>query len=79
MIIDRSDMIINLCEMKYTQSEYILSANDERDLRQKITVFYDETKSRKTVHTVLITTFGLSKNEYSGMIQNVITLNDLFK
>ena len=31
-----------------------------------------------SVHNTLITTFGLVRNEYSGVFTNIITLNDLF-
>ena len=35
---------------------------------------------RKTaIHTTLITTFGLTYNEYSGVFQKVVTIEDLFK
>ena len=33
---------------------------------------------RIAVHSTLITTFGLKKNEYSNAFNNVITLDDLF-
>ena len=31
-----------------------------------------------TVRSALITTYGLTQNEYSGVFTNVITLDDLF-
>ena len=34
---------------------------------------------REIVHSIFITTFGLHKNEYSGIFTNVITLDDLFE
>ena len=33
---------------------------------------------RHTVSPVLVTTFGLDYNEYSGFFQNVVTMEDLF-
>ncbi|MGM9720148.1 MAG: hypothetical protein ACI3YP_05560 [Prevotella sp.] len=44
-----------------------------------MSVFREETKCRKTLHLALVTTFGLLFNEYSGNIQKVITMEDLFK
>lgn len=31
-----------------------------------------------SVHSTLVTTFGLTDNEYSGAFPNVVTLDDLF-
>lgn len=33
---------------------------------------------RKSIHSTLITTYGLTQNEYSGDFQQVITLDALF-
>ena len=33
---------------------------------------------RAIVHNVLVTTEGLTYNEYSGVFQNVVTIDDLF-
>lgn len=33
---------------------------------------------KMTVRSTLITTYGLTQNEYSGVFTNVITLDDLF-
>lgn len=32
-----------------------------------------------TVRNTLITTFGATKNAYSGIFSNVVTLDDLFR
>ena len=37
-----------------------------------------EVNKKTVVRSTLITTFGLKKNEYSGVFTNVITLKDLF-
>ena len=38
----------------------------------------EETKTRKAVQAILITTYGLKQNEYSDIVQSVVTMNDLF-
>ena len=38
-----------------------------------------ETKTRKAVHLLMLTTYGLAKNKYSGIVQKEIMLDDLFK
>ena len=79
MLIDRADNIINICEMKFSEDEYTITSSYDKQLRHKMSVFREETKCRKTLHLTLVTTFGLLFNEYSGNIQKVITMEDLFK
>ena len=33
---------------------------------------------KMSIHSTLITTFGLVRNEYSGAFTNVVTMDDLF-
>ena len=78
LLIDRKDQVINLCEMKYSLSEYVIDAEYERKLRNKKSVFIDTTNTRKAVHLTMVTTFGIKANAHSGIVQNEITLEDLF-
>ena len=78
LLIDRKDQVINLCEMKYSLSEYAIDAEYEQKLRNKKSVFIDTTNTRKAVHLTMVTTFGIKANAHSGIVQNEITLDDLF-
>jgi AAA+ ATPase superfamily predicted ATPase len=78
LLIDRKDGVINICEMKFANTPYIISKTYEENLRNKIAVFVYESKTRKAIHLTLITTFGIVKNKHSGIVQNEIRLNDLF-
>ena len=40
--------------------------------------FRKATKTRCALHPILVTTVGLKENSYSGIIQAVITADDLF-
>ena len=79
LLIDRKDDIINLCEMKYSKSEYNVSSRAEAQLRNKIAVFESETRTRKAVHLTMVTTYGITKNSHVGHIQSEVVLDDLFK
>jgi uncharacterized protein len=48
------------------------------ELRNKISVFKEETSTRKAVLLTIITTFGLKSNSYSALVQNSLTMDDLF-
>ena len=78
MLIDRADRVVNVCEMKYSTDDYTIDKKYDAELRRKLDVFANETKCRKALHTTLVTTYGLAKNEYSGRIQNVVTMDSLF-
>lgn len=78
LLIDRKDQVINLCEMKYSLSEYAIDAEYEQKLRNKKSAFINATNTRKAVHLTMVTTFGIKANAHSGIVQNEITLDDLF-
>ncbi|MCL1895507.1 MAG: AAA family ATPase [Clostridiales bacterium] len=78
LVLDRGDRIINLCEMKFTSDTYTIDKEYSRRLREKRTAFMEETGTRKAAHTTLLTTFGLSRNEYSAEILFSLTMDDLF-
>ncbi len=78
LLIDRNDNVINLCEMKYAGAPFVIDKKYDMALRNKRAAFVAETKTRKTIHLTMATTFGLRRNEYSGSIQSEITAEDLF-
>ena len=77
-IIDRNDNIINLCEMKYSMNEFVITKTYDENLRNKRCVFIEETKTKKTVHITMISTYGIKHNEYWNNIQSEVVLDDLF-
>lgn len=78
MIIERADHIINLCEIKYTQSEYIITSEEDSKVRNRTASFVNETKTRSGVLPTWITPYGLSPNKYSANVQYQVTADDLF-
>lgn len=78
MVIDRADNIINICEMKFSDDDFTITAAYDKNLRNKISTFKEETQTRKALHLTLVTTYGLKFNEYAGRIQSCITMDDLF-
>jgi hypothetical protein len=78
LVIERGDKVINLCEMKYASSEYIIDKTTDLNLRNKRSAFIEETRTRKAAHTTMITTYGLRKNQYQAGIPFEIILDDMF-
>ncbi len=80
LLIDRNDQIINLLEIKFYKDEMVLSKSDAAQFKEKLTIFQRTTKTKKHLFLSLITTFGIAPNQYSiGLIDQVLTLDDLFK
>lgn len=78
LLIDRSDGIIDICEMKYSKAAFSISEDYASDLAQRKCTFRDVTNTQRAIHTVFVTTFGLVQNAHSGDVQNEVTLDDLF-
>ncbi len=73
------DGVVNLCEIKFTQSEYIISKVYNADLRKKRSVFEHVTKTKKSVVTTFITTYPAIQNKYYlDEIYSEVTMDDLF-
>lgn len=79
LVIDRRDHVINLCEIKYSQDEYTVTKEYEANLRKKMQVFKEATATKKTIQFMMITTYGVKRNEYSSLIRSQVVLDDLFK
>ena len=78
MLIDRKDNIVNMCEMKFYNEEFCVSKSYHATLVHRQNMLSSVLPRRKAIHNTLITTYGLSYNEYSGDFQQVITMDDLF-
>lgn len=78
IVIDRADGNINICECKYSQGDYSLTKTECQKLQNRAEAFRNETKCKKGIQTIVITTFGLSRNEYADIAQRVVTLDELF-
>ncbi len=80
LLLDRKDMVINLCEMKYSESEFMIDKSYAAALENKRDVFKRQTKTKKSIFLTFVTTFGIKDNEYARrLIQNSITMDALFK
>lgn len=79
MVISRRDKVINICEMKYSTSEFAITKKYAGELQQKVETFREITKTRHALHLTMITPDGLKTNSYSYIPTNTITLFDLMK
>jgi len=78
LIIERNDNVVNLCEIKYVSGLYSVDKEEDLKLRTRVGCVVSQVRKRQNVQLTLITTYGLNYNKYSNIIQNVITMDDLF-
>ena len=78
LIINRRDQVVSLCEIKYSLNEFEIDKTYDANLRNKISTFSKVTKCKKSIQLVLITTYGVKRNKYSGIIGQQVLLDDLF-
>ena len=79
LLIVRKDQVINVCEMKYSESDYVPDLSFDKSMRRKITDLQKATKTKYAIHSTLVTTYDVEENAYYGNIQSIVTGEDLFR
>ena len=74
----RVDGFIDLCEMKHSTNIFTIDRDYATNLQNKIEAYHDLSKDKRTLHLVMVTTNGVAHNNYYNMIQNEVTMDDLF-
>ena len=75
---ERTDYI---CEIKFCENNYTFTADYQHNMLNKLDAFINSKhhKPSHSVQIVLVTTMGLTKNEYSSSINQVINFDGLFR
>jgi hypothetical protein len=63
---------------KFSTRPYTIDKQYAETLQNRQWIFEQETKTRKSCQQVMLTTYGLAKNQYSSIIQRELTMEDLF-
>jgi AAA+ ATPase superfamily predicted ATPase len=80
VMIDRKDGMINLCEVKFSNKEFVITKEYAAKLRQKSSIFESVTQTKKTVIQTLISTYAAMQNvHYLENIQSEVCMDDLFE
>ena len=79
LVIDRADNVINICEIKFSELPYTITKKYATELRQKLATFKQSTKQRKTLFLTMITTFGVTENQYrNSLVHQSLDMDVLF-
>lgn len=78
LLIVRRDRTINLCEMKYSDSEYEITSRYAKELRERKATFRNVTKTRNALHQTLVAPYGVKQNANAQVADQVVNLEHLF-
>ena len=79
LLIDRRDHVINLCEMKFSMKAFTIEKEYADNLRKKMSLFAELTKTNKALWLTFITTYGLVQNTHAqSLVHQSITMDALF-
>jgi AAA+ ATPase superfamily predicted ATPase len=79
LLLKRNDNIIDVCECKFYAEDFAATEADFKKANSRCSEMYKYVPKKFSPQSILITTFGLTRNEYSSAYQNVVTLDDLFE
>jgi uncharacterized protein len=80
LLIDRNDHAINIFEIKYYQTPFVLTKEDAENARLKMAIFKSATETTKQLFFTLLTSFPHVANEHSlGVVDRALDMNCLFE
>lgn len=78
LILERADRVVNLCEMKFSQGPFRISADYEMKLRSRMELFREKTRTSKSLINTFVTTFGVASGAHSSVVNSEVSLDNLF-
>lgn len=78
LLIERRDRVINICEMKFSTDEFVITKEYRKKLVNRRDLFRRVTGTKYALHLTMITSFGVKPNANSNVIQSQVTMDDLF-
>lgn len=78
LLIERDDHVINACEIKFYSDEFTVNYSYYRELLSRQGILMEHISPKMSVYQTLISSYGLKRNEYSGIFTQVVTMDDLF-
>jgi uncharacterized protein len=80
LVIDRRDQTISLCELKFSEGEYVIDKAYAAELREKREAFQRATQTRKALQLAFVTTYGVKANPYRDeLIARTVEMGALFQ
>ena len=78
LVIERADRFVNLCEMKFSVEQYEITKEYADKIRDRMSLFRENTKCKMTLQNTFITTYGVRIGKHSSIVNSQLTMDDLF-
>ena len=78
LIIKRKDNVINMCEVKFYSEEFEVDKDYHLVLENRKKLLREMISKKTTIHSTLITTYGIRKRGYWSDFVNIVTMDQLF-
>lgn len=78
LLIDRADDVVNVCEMKYCRTPFVVTKSYADTLQNRL-VELEGMQPDKTYNLTFVSTEPIHKNTYSDIFVSSVTLDDLFR
>ena len=78
LLIVRKDIVVNMCELKFYSDIFTVDKDYDLILRNRRSLLEEDIPRKSTIHSTLITTYGIKENEYRWSFDNVVTMDSLF-
>jgi AAA+ ATPase superfamily predicted ATPase len=80
LVIDRADKCINVCEIKFSTSPFLIDKKYADSLQNKMLLFRQSTETKKSLFLTFITTYGVVNNDYKTQrVDAEVSANSLFE
>lgn len=79
LLIDRADNVVSVCETNLSDGPFTITKRYADDLRRKLGVFRERTRTKKAVQLVMVTAYGLTPNAFADeLVDRTLTMDALF-
>lgn len=79
LVIDRPDGVVNLCEMKHSDTPFVIDKKYAQRLRDRLDIFRRVTGTRKALFITFVTVHGVAPGSHaSGLVANDVRADALF-
>jgi AAA+ ATPase superfamily predicted ATPase len=79
LLIERKDAVINICEIKYSNKKFVIEKQYADNLRKKLQIFHEKTKTTSQLILTFISANGMKRNHYyHDLVTNDIDINCFF-
>jgi len=78
LVIDRKDNVVMLCEIKFYNDIFYFDEAYAQKIRKKENEFKRETNTKKAVHTIMLSTYGITGAQALGLVSKSLKMDVLF-